>query len=505
MSSAVVAPPADVTAPAWWNIAEHVDTAGPEVVDFGISCGIHLDPAQVFVIDAMYAETRDGKAWRPAASEFGLVGPRQQIKTYPMQAACLADVFYLGQSVVWTAHRMRTTTKAFNFILDRVTNYDHLRRRVKRINLGKGEEYIETLTGATFEFLARTEMGGRGFTGNKLVIDEALACTPGMIGTQIPIMTAMPEWQIRYLSSPGKGVSSVLRGIRDRGRVGAPRLTYLEWGDRRPPECEHEECTHEVGSRGCYLDDEPRMRNVNVGQCAGRTPNEPQRALRAGLPPEEFAREFMGQWDDESAEASIDPATWGTLTDDTSRIVGSEHFALDVSPRRSWAAITVAGRNGDARWHVEITSRQRAHEHGDLEQVLAHRPGTSWVVTRFVQLKKRFPRLVVHILAGSAAESLVKALKKAGVDVAVLPATQFAAACGHMQDVADTDDLRHLGQPTRTRAVHATGAREIAEKARVWTRRGGKGDTTPMWSGTLALYAAYEADGADYDVLDSVH
>lgn len=505
----VVEVPADVTAPAYYTMPDYLDTAGPEATDFAASIGMHLDPAQAFCLDVMYAETKVDGDWVQAASEFGLVATRQQVKTYVMQAAALADAFLFGESVVWTAHRMRTTTKTMTFLLRTIESYDHLRRRVRKVSTQNGEEHIELLDGPTIEFMARTELGGRGFTGGKLILDEALAATPRMIGTLMPIMTSRQHWQIRYLSSAGIGSSTVLRGIRDRGRRdgGSPGLAWIEWGDKKAPDCYHDECTHEVGSKGCSLDDEDRYVAANVGLCS-RRPNSVTmatlRKMRLGMPPEEFAREYLGWWDDDDTEAAIDPATWGTLTVDSSKIRGREYFALDVSPKRSWAAITVAGRNRDDRWHLEITSRMRRNALGDKEQVLDHRTGTSWVVPRFLELQKRFPDLVVHYLAGSATESLLPALKKAGIPVEPLQAGSFAAACGFVQDMAETGQLAHLGQPTLTKAVHATRMRDVGDKTRVWSRRGGKVDTTPMWAGTVALFAAYNGETADYDVLDSV-
>ena len=505
-----VAVPADLTPPAFFTMPDFIDTAGPEATDFAASVGMDLDPAQAFCLDVMYAETKVDGLWTPAATEFGLVATRQQVKTYTMLAAALADAFLFGQSVVWTAHRMRTTTKAMTFLLRRIENYDHLRRRVRKVSTQNGEEHIELLDGTTLEFMARTELGGRGFTGAKLILDEALAVTPGMIGTLMPIMTSRHGWQIRYLSSAGIASSSVLRGVRDRGRRGggSPRLAWVEWCDKERPDCYHEDCSHEVGVKGCSLDDEDRYVAANVGLCSTRTDSvtlPTLRDMRLGMPPEEFAREFLGWWDDTDEEAAIDPATWGTLTDDSSRIHGAEYFALDVSPKRSYSCIAVAGRNGADAWHIEIPGRRRRNAMGEKVQVLDHRPGTSWVVPRFIDLKKRFPNLVVHILAGSAAASLKPALTKAGIDVEELTATQFPAACGFMQDQAETTQLAHLGQPTLTKAVGATKAREVGEKTRVWTRKGGKVDTTPMWASTVALYAAYLGDTADYDVLDSVY
>ncbi|MFQ6170376.1 hypothetical protein ACK8HX_02115 [Oryzobacter sp. R7] len=507
----VVELPSDILEPAFFSITDHFGTAGGEAADFAASCGIHLDAAQRFCLDVQYAETKAPHGWDWAAFEFALIATRQNLKTYTLLAGALADAFLFDQGCVWTAHRMRTTGKAFNLILGLVENYDHLRRRVKAVSRENGNEWIQLRTvpgrdeGALIEFMARTALGGRGFTSPNVIFDEALALTVPMMDSLMPVILATQNPQIRYASSAGLGESRILRDVRDRGRVGEHGLSYIEWADKQPPTCQRDDCSHARNTPGCSLDDRERWRRANVALTTGRITIAKLANLRKSMTPEGFARECLGWWDDPTGESAITPAVWAENLVDDSRIKGAEHFALEVAPSRSSASIAVAGVGSARHWHVEVTSRKRRNSDGVTERVLDNRTGTDWVVPRFVQLKKRFPDLVVHVRASSAAESLIPALEAAGIDVEVMSATKAAAACGFFYDTASARQLAHLGQATLTAAVQATGWREIAEKARVWTRRITRVDTTPMWAATVALYAAYEAETADYDVLDSVH
>ena len=47
-------------------------------------------------------------------------------------------------------------------------------RRVKRVSRSHGEEGIELTTGQRIRFRTRTKGGGRGFSGDCLILDEAM-------------------------------------------------------------------------------------------------------------------------------------------------------------------------------------------------------------------------------------------------------------------------------------------------------------------------------------------
>ncbi len=63
-----------------------------------------------------------------------------------------------------------------------ITGCAPLARRVKKISYGNGEEAIELQTGQRLIFKARTKTGGRGLSGDKVVLDEAFALAAGAHG-----------------------------------------------------------------------------------------------------------------------------------------------------------------------------------------------------------------------------------------------------------------------------------------------------------------------------------
>lgn len=168
-------------------------------------------------------------------------------------------------------------------------------------------------------------------------------------------------------------------------------------------------------------------------------------------------------------------------------------FALDISPARTWSALAVAGkRSADHLWHIEVTSR------GGVIDV---QEGTGWVLGRLRDLHEAFPRMVLAVAGGSAAEALVPAIETLGIEVRVV--RDLGAACGFFYDRVTQLGLRHLGQDALNRALFAAQRRDVGDNAFTWWRRRSSSDISALYAATLALWVA-EQDRIDYDISSSI-
>ena len=210
---------------AW--VPPHFTTVGPQVADLARLAGLHPDPEQQLVLDAAFATDEAG---RLAAFEVGIVVGRQNMKTALMKMMALGWLFLTDERlVVWSAHEFRTAQESFRDMEQLIAGSRHFSRRVKRIARGNGDEAIELVDDRRLMFKARTKSGGRGLTGDKVILDEAFALQPMHMGALLPTLAARPAPQVVYGSSAGLVDSGVLRGIRDRGRPGGERsLAYFE-------------------------------------------------------------------------------------------------------------------------------------------------------------------------------------------------------------------------------------------------------------------------------------
>jgi len=436
-------------------------------------------PEQQMLLDDLFGI---GAGGRSASFEVAAIACRQELKTGFLKLAAIGWLFVTDQRlVVWSAHEFRTSQEAFRDLTALIEGSAMLTRRIKKIYSGTGDESVELMSGARLIFKARTSGGGRGLTGDKVILDEAFALKPEHMGALLPTLLARPDPQVVYGSSAGLAASEILRALRVRGRAGGGRLSYSEWCSPRG-DCDMVGCDHTVGTPGCALDDEVAWVLANPVKARIDPELTVLRALREALPADEFARECLGWWDEASGQLVIPEQAWADDLDLKSAIVSAPIFALDVSPSRSWAAVAVAGMNTESLPHVEITSNKAG--------VVDHRPGVEWVIPCLVDLASVWPGMKVAIASGSAAESLVPALLAAGIELIFVKGNDVAAACGLFFDLATTKGLRHLGQPELTTALSAARkAVEDGEGAWRWGRKRSSADITALYAVTLALWA----------------
>lgn len=465
-------------APAFTSVPAHATTtAGGEAADLARLLGFQVDAPEQLVLDVLLAEGPGG-LW--AGLEAAVVCPRQQLKTWALLMSVLHDAVRPGPSrrIVWTSHLYKTTQGAFQDLHALVDNTDWLRKRVRKVRTAKGEEQIEFTTGVRVDFLARTSGGGRGLTGDVVVLDEALFLSPVMMGALLPTLSSRPNPHVRYGSSPGLPTSDVLRSIRDRGRTGTDAsLAYVEWSSERQP-CQDPACSHVVGVAGCQLDDEGKWEAANPA-LGRRMGVDYVRRERAALPPSEFMRERMGWWQDPPAggTSQVIPAdAWASRqVAESSLAPGSRvAFAVDTSWDRTRSWVAVAGVRPDGTPHVEIVAASYGTEWVAAwlrDRMAAWRPVGIGLQGTTAPVSSLLPELT--------ADATLPTRSLSGVDV--------ARACGMLYDAVVSGPLAHVGQVQLDDAVRHATIRPIGD-AWAWDRKGSPVDVAPLVAASLALY-----------------
>lgn len=464
----------EIVRPAHLWVPPHTSSAGEEAAEFGETCGITLDPEQRLALDTILAEDESGK-W--AAFEAAVIASRQNLKTFLFQVVALADLFLFGAELtIWTAHLFPTANEALRNMKTTIESYPHLIRRVKRISEANGEEGFELFGGQRILFKARSKSGGRGLTGDRVILDEAFALAPSEMGSLLPTLSARPNPQVLYGSSAGLASSDVLRNIRDRGRAGGdPSLAYLEWCAPVVP-CADERCDHRPPFEGCALDNIEawRMANPAMGR---RISQNHIAAERRALPPAEFARERMGWWDEpEGASAGIPAPLWEPAL--TEAIPGATlALAADVTPDFAWASIGRASVGPNGAVIVDLVERRR---------------GTQWVADALNGLLAT-ARCRVVVDAGGPASVLLSDLESAGIVPLLTSAGDVAKACGALIDGLLRRSVLHLLQADLEMAVAGASRRPMGE-AWAWSRKSSATDISPLVAITLALWGSTGPD-----------
>jgi hypothetical protein len=467
--------------PSVCAIPPYVSSTGAEAVEVCRLAKLYLDPWQEFSLHNALGERPDGK-W--AAFEVGVEVARQNGKGGILEGRSLVGLFLLGERlIIHSAHEFPTSLEAFRRLLNLIEDTPDFDRRVKRVSRSHGEEGIELKGGQRIRFRTRTKGGGRGFSADCLILDEAMVIPEAMHGALLPTLSARPNPQVWYTGSAVDQESMehgvVFARLRERALRGDdPALAYFGWSaDAESPEQVTEESAR----------DPEQWAKANPGLGIRISLEHVAREQRS-MDARTFAVERLGvgDWPDLHAESeTLNLAVWHASRDLESAPEGPVAFAFDVRPDRSRSAIGVAGQRSDRLRHVEVVD---------------HRPGTGWVADRIVELTRSHEACEVLCDQGSPAAALVPDIEARGVKVRLVNAQEYVRACGVMFDTVDQGRLRHLGTPELSAAVKGARKRPLGD-AWAWSRKSSAVDIAPLVACTLALWridsvaeSAYEND-----------
>lgn len=440
--------------------ADGLPGAGREAVDLAAEIGIVLDDWQQFCVESLLLE-RPNHQW--AATEGACEVARQNGKNVIQIVIEIAGLLLFNEQLIThSAHLFDTALEHFLQMQALFEDQPLLRDLVDDIYTSNGKEAIVLRGGARLKFRARSKGGGRGFTGDRTVFDEAFSLSSAALGAMIPALSArsmeIPGPQILYFSSPAHADSAALHSIRKRAQAGAPRLVYLGW----------------LNEPGTDRRDRPAWYRVNPG-LGIRISEEFVETELAALEDhgDEFDRERLGIPSAADNTAGVfPPGTWSACTDIRSTIGDAKPaVALDVSPNMEYASFGAAGLRTDGLVHLELIERH---------------PGTGWVIGRAKHYSDRYDGIWID--PRGPAGGLIPKLAEAGVVVREVADGAVPKACAALQERVIDGTIRHTAQPPLDAAVAGAQIRPSGDSWR-WSRTSSKVDITPLVAITVALWA----------------
>lgn len=425
--------------------------AADEAVELAALAGLHLDAWQSEFLQDALAVRADGR-W--AAREAALVCPRQNGKGAVLEAVELAGLFLFDeQLILHSAHEFKTASEAFRRVWSLIESTPDLERQVHRKLANNNDMSVELRSGQRLRFVARTGGSGRGFSGDRVILDEAYNLPEQAISALVFTTAARDNPQVWYTSSaplPSES-SAVLRRICKRGRGGDPSLVYAEF----------------KAEDDVDLADEEAWQEANPGYPFRITDEAIRLELGVSLPVD-FARERLGIWPDETeAHRVVQAADWSACATPTYE-PGPLSFAVDVSPDGASAAVGVSD--------------------GTLLEVVAHRAGTAWVVPECVARRDLFQEVTLD--PAGPAGVLVAPLTAAGITVREVTIREHVAACGQLLNAITDGAVRHLAQPELDAAVAAADRRDVGDGGWLWSRRRSTVDICTLVAVGLARWTA---------------
>jgi phage terminase large subunit-like protein len=422
------------------------------------SLGEPLDEWQENVLQAALGERSDGR-W--AARQVGVSAPRQNGKSQLIVARVLAGILFFGEELILcSAHQQDTSREVFSRLVDILERNPKLNARVESYGKALNREYIRFKTGQTVRFKARSTGGGRGFSADCVLLDEAQILSGAAWSAILPTLSARPNPQVWLLGTPPTPLDDgeVFGRFRAAGLEGKDtRLAWAEWGANPQDD----------------IDDPATWAAANPFYPV-RISHEAIEGERSTMSDEQFMLERLGMWTASEGRQVIDATSWALAADPASMAIERLALAVDVSYDRSVASVSLAGERPDGLWHVEL-DEQRA--------------GTGWVVPWIVGRCERNQIRAVVVDAGSPAASMIDELAKHKIKVTTTSTRDVVAACGQFYDLVMGVGLRHTDQPQVNVALSEARKKPVGD-GWIWNRKSPHSNITSVISGTLALWGA---------------
>lgn len=394
--------------------------------------------------------------------------PRQAGKTHMVRgyafAQCLA---HPNTTVAWTAHATKVANESFQSLMS-ICDEPDIKPHIRKVIRTAGQEAIIFKNGSRIITAARERGGIRGFAKVRiLVLDEAQILSEAAMADMVPTMNQAENPQIILLGTPPKP--------KDNSEV----FTY----SRR--ECLEAQRTGEsTGVAYVEFSADGDAETDDPKQWAKANPSYPRHTkaaaiqrMRKNMTEDNFRREALGIWDDESAPEVISEAAWDSAEDDESLIEGRITLCVDVAPDGASASVVMAGESCKGGWHVEL---------------IENRKGFDWVpkyVSSLVQANPRVRNVVVD--AGGPARAVIEDLARMKVRVESPSVRDVGGAAEKFVSDVRCGELKHIGQVQMWAALKVVRKRQVGGYDMwAWNRLNESADITPISAASLALWGA---------------
>lgn len=454
-----------------------VTTGWPAVAYWLRRLGIVFDPWQQGIAQLALGKRADG-TYACAVGGVHLSIPRQVGKTYMIAGLVYAlCLIYPGMTVIWTAHRTRTTTETYRSMRG-MTRRQQISPYVDKAPKNNDEWGIFFVNGSRILFGARESGFGRGFAQVDLLIcDEEQILTDKALDDMLPAMNAsrLPTGGLLIgMGTPPRPTDPSEVFVRTREEALSGESADTLWVEFAPVDP-----VDPVGWARGYVDWEA-FAQANPS-FPDRTPRTSILRMVTRLSRESLRREGLGVWDTRYvARAIVTPAQWDACAV-TEAPPGPPAYGVRFSADGREAAVSAAVLDGD-RVHVEVLAVVPAD---DLS--LDDRPLAQWIAARF----SRCTAIVIDGRAGAGA--LLADLEKLGVrGHKVIAPTAEQAITAYAQTIQSVigGTLTHGNQAGLNQASRVATRRPIG-KTGGWGLRAVDGSSvTNLESAAMAAYGA---------------
>lgn len=402
--------------------------------------------------------------------------PRQVAKTYMISRIIFAlCTIFPGLTVLWTAHRTRTSSKTFASLRG-FAGRKSVAPYVQSIRSVNGEQEIHFVNGSVIMFGAREQGFGRGFDEVDIeVFDEAQILTEKALEDMVAAtnQSRHPAGALLFfMGTPPRPV--------DPGEAFKARRREALSGESE--DAIYIECSADSDADP---DDREQWAIANPS-FPTRTPLRSMLRLRKNLPSDaSWRREALGIWDeDQEGSRAISADQWLT-TGVESPPDGLRSFGVAFSADGTRLALAGAIAHGDDEAHVELLDA--SSDHGGLA------PLADWFCVKDPEGVPRWRKAGLIVIGGSAGAGVLKQLlverKVSEKRIKIVTTPQYLQACVMFSDAIEAKTATHLKSEGQ-RVLDDAIAIVDRDKRGGWMSTVPEGDETPVEAVSLALWGA---------------
>ena len=431
-------------------------------------------------------------------SKVVLLVARQNGKSTVMLVLALWSMFAEGSPlVIGTAQNLDTSEELWSVACDMAESIPELAALIEHGDKTNGKKALRLVSGERYKVAAASRRGGRGLTGDLILLDELREHQTWDAWAAVTKTTrTRAKAQIWAASNAGDRSSIVLKHLR--------LLAHVALGDP-------DGAAGEVGSDssdvslgifewsavpGCDTRDRDGWAAANPSM--GHIPSM-ERSIASDVesdPEAVFRTEVLCQWVDSMRLGVFAPGVWeSNICEADVTVTRRPVVAVDVrTGMHQSVAVVVAGGT----------------EHGfDLVDVARYEMGAevkwseSHIVDEVCGILERLNLSEVVVDKFGENAHLIPLFEDRGITVRRLDTADMRSACVEFTDALVNGRLKHKSQEPLNVAVLGAEKRTSGEQF-LWSQARSSTDITSLRAATAARWVYINSSQSDYNILDSV-
>lgn len=392
----------------------------------------------------------------------------------------------LAGMVIGTAQNLDVAEEVWEGAVEMAEGVPELAAEIRAVTYTNGKKQLRLKTGPRYRVQAANRRGGRGLTGDVILLDELREQRTWDAWAAVSkTTTARPNAMILAASNAGDHESVVLNKLRSQALPDDSAVDDDDLGLDTTVTVESVGLFEWSAPEGCALDDWEGIALANPSLGWTIDPDTIRTAL-ATDPEHVFRTETLCQFVPEAHETAYPVEQVQNRMSQDVAPTGNVQIAVDASPNGESGVIVACGTHMDGLPALEII------EHAD---------GIGWLPDRVAQLVTRWSQTPVIIDPAGPAAAIIPQLAAAGVPLKTVTARDLASACGGMAQALSDGQVWLRGHDAWLPAVQSSRRRTLGDGWAL-TRRSGGQDISPLVAGVLALWGW--RGRADVNLLDQI-